>query len=262
MVQGPIKLAMIQMTVKGAAPDENRAHALAKMLEASRNGADIALLPEAMNLGWTDPSATTQAEPIPDGPTCKAFIDAAKELNIMVCAGIVEKTKNAVYNSAVLIDSTGELLLVHRKIHEIEPGLQYYKTGDTLAAVETSLGKIGVMICADAFIEHQVIGRTLAAMGAQIILSPCAWAVPADHNNQKDPYGGFWVYHYGAITKDNNVWIAGTSNVGPITGGPWKGQNCIGCSMLVAPGGEQKFQGDYGVNRDTIYYVDIPLNSE
>jgi len=44
------------------------------------------------------------------------------------------------------------------------------------------------MICADAFAKDHVLSRSLGYMGADIIISPCAWAVPADHDNLKTPY--------------------------------------------------------------------------
>lgn len=56
-------------------------------------------------------------------------------------------------------------------------------------------------------------------MGAQIILSPCAWAVPPDHDNVIEPYGQLWLDNYSPVARDFKMWIAGTSNVGVITGG-------------------------------------------
>ena len=45
--------------------------------------------------------------------------------------------------------------------------------------------------------------------------------------------------------------------MGWMTGGPWKGWKTIGCSMVMAPGGREVLQGPYGVDADTILYVDI-----
>jgi predicted amidohydrolase len=94
-------------------------------------------------------------------------------------------------------------------------------------------------------------------MGADVILSPSAWAVPADHNNQDDPYGGTWTNAYIPVSKDFRVWIASCSNVGWMTGGPWKGWKTIGCSMVIGPGGKEVLHAPYGVDADTILYVDI-----
>jgi predicted amidohydrolase len=142
---------------------------------------------------------------------------------------------------------------------ELEIAHHCYAPGDRLGVADTPLGRIGVMICADAFAPGQVISRTLGLMGAEIILSPCAWAVPPEHDNANEPYGQLWRDSYGPVARDFRMWIAGVSNVGPITSGPWAGRKCIGCSMLVGPDGGVALQGPYGESAETILYAEIEL---
>jgi predicted amidohydrolase len=113
------------------------------------------------------------------------------------------------------------------------------------------------MICADAFARGQVLARSLALMGTEVILSPCAWAVPADHDSARDPYGQLWRDNYGPVARDFRIWIAGTSNVGALTTGPWAGRKCIGCSLLVGPDGNEVLMGPYGENAEAILYADV-----
>jgi predicted amidohydrolase len=115
------------------------------------------------------------------------------------------------------------------------------------------------MICADAFARGQVVSRTLGLMGADIILSPSAWAVPAEHDNHAEPYGKLWLDNYGPVARDFRIWIAGCSNVGPLKAGPWQGRRCIGCSLVVGPNGEQVIMGPYGETAETILQVPIAL---
>jgi hypothetical protein len=96
-------------------------------------------------------------------------------------------------------------------------------------------------------------------MGADIILSPCAWAVPADHDNQKEPYGKLWLDNYCPVARDFRLWIVGVSNVGWLTDGPWKGRKCIGCSVIVGPDGQPVLTGPYGADTETMLYVYIKL---
>jgi len=250
-------LAMAQMRVVGGAPDTNLEHAGEMIAEAAAQGARIVLLPEAMDLGWTDPSALTLAETVPEGKTASLLCHLASKYEIYICSGLTEKAGEKVYNSAVLIDPRGEIIILHRKINELDIGHPYYALGQSLQVVHTDLGTIGIMICADASTGRWEISRTLAYMGADIILSPCAWAVPADHNNIENPYGRFWKEAYIPVAKDFRIWIAGCSNVGWMTGGPWKGSKTIGCSMVVGPGGTQVLHAPYGVDADTIMYVNI-----
>jgi predicted amidohydrolase len=255
--QQPFKLAVCQMKVVGGDLGSNLVRATEVIVEAVQNGAQFILLPEAMDLGWTDPSALTQAETVPDGFTYQHLADLARLLRVYICSGLIEKDEEKVYNSAVIIDPQGELILHHRKINELDIGHPYYALGDRLNVCHTEYGTIGLLICADANTDGFVLTKSLAYMGADVILSPSSWAVPADHDNQEEPYGGTWTDAYKPIAKDFRVWIASCSNVGWMTGGPWQGWKGIGCSMVIGPGGTDVLHAPYGEDADTILYVDI-----
>jgi len=259
MTENRFILAMAQMRVDGGQKRANLDSAVRCVSEAANADAEVVLLPETLSLGWTHPSARTEADAIPDGESCKALRDSAKDHRVFICAGLVERAGDRVFNSAVLIDPAGEVILHHRKINELEIAQDLYAPGDRLAVAHTPLGCIGVMICADAFVPGQVISRALGLMGADIILSPCAWAVPANHDNAREPYGQLWRDSYGPVARDFKLWIAGASNVGAIADGPWQGRKCIGCSLLVGPGGEPVLQGPYGEDAGTILYAEIEL---
>jgi predicted amidohydrolase len=253
------KLAMIQMRVVPGDKASNLRHASQLVAAAATQGAQVAVLPEAMPAGWTDSSSTALADEVPAGETCRFLARLAVMHRLFLCSGVVERDGDRVFNSAVLLGPDGELLLHHRKIHELEIGHGCYAPGDRLGVARTLLGCFGVMICADAFAPGQVISRTLGLMGADIILSPCAWAVLPEHDNTKEPYGQLWRDNYGPVAKNFGIWIAGVSNVGPITSGPWAGRKCIGCSMLVGPDGEVAQRGPYGESAETILYAEIEL---
>ncbi|HKS38862.1 MAG TPA: carbon-nitrogen hydrolase family protein [Verrucomicrobiae bacterium] len=253
------KLALIQMLVEGGRKEANLRRAVERINAAAGRGSQVIILPEAMTLGWTHSSALTDADETPDGESCAKLREAARRNGVYVCAGLIERAGKSVFNAAVLIDPRGEVILHHRKLNELEIGHAFYAQGDRLAVAHTPLGTIGVMVCADAFARDQVVSRTLGLMGAQIILSPCAWAVPADHDNRKEPYGQLWLDNYCPVARDFRMWIAGVSNVGWLTDGPWKGRKCIGCSLVVGPDGKQVLMGPYGHDAETILYVAVEL---
>jgi predicted amidohydrolase len=234
-----MKVALAQMRVEPGELEANLTRAEQRIREGAEQAADVVLLPECLDLGWTHPSARSKATPIPEGANCQRLVRAAIENRIFVCAGLVERGGDRLFNSAVYIDPKGELLLHHRKIHELDFARELYSTGDRLGVVETPFGTIGLMICADGFAPGQVISRSLALMGAEIILSPCAWAVPADYDNEATPYGQIWLDNYGAVCRDYGITIIGCSNVGPITAGPWDGRKCIGNSMVIGATGKR-----------------------
>jgi len=256
-----MKLALIQMRVEPGAVEANLARAEMWMRDAAASGAEVVLLPEALPFGWMDPSARLLAEEIPNGKHARRLVELATELQISVCAGLVERSGQTVFNAAVFVSPNGEVLLHHRKIHELGIAHDCYGLGDRLAVVDTDCGRIGLMICADGFAPGQVISRTLALMGAQIILSPCAWAVPPDYDHNATPYGKLWIENYGAVAREYGVWIAGCSNVGPIRSGPWAGHKCIGCSLVIGPDGKVKACGDYGEKAEEVMVVDVACDA-
>jgi predicted amidohydrolase len=251
------KLAMIQMHVEGGNKRRNLQHARELIAQAAKHGAQVVLLPEAMPLGWTHSSARKEADAVPSGETCTLLSELARAHQVYICSGVLERSGENIFNSAVLIGPDGALLLHHRKLNELDIAHGLYTRGDRLNVTKTPLGTFGLMICADAFVKGQVISRTLGVMGAQVILSPCAWAVDADHDNERDPYGQLWLDNYQPVAREFNLWIAGTSNVGWITDGPWKGRKCIGCSLLIDPQGRAVVRGPYGHEAETILYSEI-----
>lgn len=251
------RLALAQMRVDGGEKKTNLDRACERIAEAAAMGAQLVLLPEAMDLGWTHPSALTEAEPIPGGWPFERLRAAATDSGVYVCAGLTERAGDDVFNAAVLIGPSGDLLLLHRKLNELGIGHPYYAQGDRLQVCRTPLGTIGLMICADAFAQDLVLTRSLGYMGADIVISPCAWAVPADHDNEREPYGELWQRVYSSVAREFSLWIAGASNVGPISAGPWEGRRCIGCSTVVNPKGERVAFASYGVDADVILLADI-----
>ncbi|MEQ1862255.1 MAG: carbon-nitrogen hydrolase family protein [Chthoniobacteraceae bacterium] len=245
-MKSPLHLALAQMLVEPGEVEANLARAEARVREAAARGAQLVVLPEALDCGWAHPCARESAGAIPGGAACERLRDAARRAGVHVCAGIVERDGERLFNSAVLFSPDGEFLLLNRKIHELDIAHEIYARGDRLGVARTALGTIGVMICADAFAPGEVISRTLAQMDAAVIVSPCAWAVPADHDNAREPYGELWRDCYGRVAREFGVWIAGASNVGPITAGAWAGRRCIGCSLVVGPDGEPRATGPYG----------------
>lgn len=258
-------LALAQMLVSPGDVAGNLARAEERIATAAGQGADIVLLPEALDCGWAHPSARGVAGEIPGGGACSRLRAAATRHGVFVCAGLAEResrnTKHGTrfFNSAVLIDPHGKVILHHRKMNELDFARELYSVGDRLGVAETAWGRVGLMICADAFAPGQVISRSLALMGARLILSPCAWAVPADHDNLREPYGQLWLDNYGPVARDFGVWIAGCSNVGPITTGAWAGRNCIGNSLVCGPKEPVVVRASHGVAADELLLVRIEL---
>src|SRR4051794_18480387 len=112
-----IRIGMAQTLVEGGRPGPNLDRAVTAIRQAADRGCHVVVLPECLDLGWTDPSARELAQPIPD-PHFDRLASAAKDTGVYVAAGLVERAGPRLFNAAVLIGPTGDLLLHHRKINE------------------------------------------------------------------------------------------------------------------------------------------------
>ena len=255
------RVGMGQILVEGGRPEVDLRRATDAIRAAAEQGCRLVVLPECLDLGWTDPSARERAAPIP-GPHTEPLARAAREHRVYVAAGLVERAGARIYNCAVLIAPTSEILLHHRKINELDIGLDLYSVGDRMGVAETELGTLGLSICADNFCSSLAIAHVLARMGAQLILSPSAWAVIADHDNTNhdntgERYGKRWRDSYTELAKLYDVTVVGVSNVGPISGGPWAGRKCIGCSLAVGPGGDVLAELPYGERAEAVGVIEV-----
>ena len=232
-----IKIAMAQLLVEGREPERNLERAAKLVAEASKNNCQIVLLPETIDFAWTHPAALIESEPIP-GTYSDFFCQQAKNHNIFICVGLTEKTEKGInYNTALLIDNKGNIILKYRKINLLEVEHPYYEVGTTLNVVDTPFGKIGVNICADNYIEGLCIGHTLARMGAQIILSPSSWTVDYSITEEDDPYKDKWLKPLSILARLYNIVVVTTTSVGYIVGGPYEGKKQVGCSLAVGEKG-------------------------
>ena len=251
-----MRLGMGQIAVQWGDAEGNLARAVAMIGRAAAAGCQMVVLPECLDLGWTHPDARRQALPIP-GPRSQRLADAAREHSIWVVAGLTERDGDSVYNAAVLLNDQGTLLTRHRKINELDIAHHIYDRGDRVTAVRTPWGAAGVTICADNFPDTLCFAESLARMGVRLLLSPCAWAVDADHDNTRQPYGGLWLGAYGTLCRRFPLTIVGVSYVGPVEGGPWKGRRCIGNSIAMGPGGELLAMAPYGETAECLTTLDV-----
>ncbi len=254
------KLAMGQILVEGGKVDENLERAEKIVGEARRKDCQVIVLPECLDVGWTDPSARELAKPIP-GETSNRLCQAAECNEMIVVAGLSERVGSRIYNSAILVNENGKILVKHRKINELAIAHDLYNIGNVLSVAETRFGTIAVNICADNFRDSLAIGHVQARMGAHFIFSPSSWAVEADHDNTKEPYGKFWIESYRQLCRLYGITIVGVSNVGWITAGPWKGRKVIGCSLAIGPEGEILAQGPYGPDAEFLITVKLQARS-
>ncbi len=248
---------MAQLLVEGGEPERNLERAEQLIRQGKKDGCDLILLPETLDFAWTHPSALKEAEPIP-GRFSTFFSQLAVELNIWLCLGLTEKSGDNNYNTAVLIDPKGNIVLKYSKVNLLEVEFPYYEVGQKLEVVGTPFGKIGLNICADNYIDSIYNGHMLARMGAQIILSPSSWTVDHFVTEEMDPYKTKWIEPLSIIAKKYQIPVLSTTSVGYIVGGPYEGKKMVGCSLAVDETGILA-QGEFNEFAGDLKVVDITI---
>ncbi len=249
-----MKIALIQMNVvDDTATNIEHAHNLA--LEASKNGADLIVLPEIFTCIYDSANFPKKAFNR-ESEHYKAIQDIAKSTGKYLIAGsIPEKAEGSkVYNTSFVFNTKGEELAYHRKTHLFDidvKGGQYFKESDTLSAgnrptlFETPFAKIGLIICYD--IRFPEFSRMLVEEGAELIV------VPAAFNMTTGP--AHWELSFRARALDNQVYYAGCA--------PARNENSsyvsYANSIVTSPWGEVIAKAG---TKEEILYADIDLEYE
>ena len=166
-----VRLAAVHFRPQGGGSPMGNCRLFAPLIaEAGRQKADLVVLPEVLTCAYTSLDETECAEPIP-GPSTAYFGELAKQHNLYLVAGLVERERHLLYNVAVLIAPDGSVAGKYRKVSlprsEVERGIT---PGNDYPVFQTRFGKVGMMVCYDGFFPE--VARELTNRGAEVIAWP------------------------------------------------------------------------------------------
>jgi predicted amidohydrolase len=154
-------------------------HKIEQFMEEAveEKNAELIVFPECALTGYIFSSVKEVrkvAESIP-GPSTEKLESICKRLNCWLVVGLIEKSLQGYYNTAVLITPKG-IEYKYRKTHLPYQGLdRFINKGDNLIQpVNTDIGKLGLAICYDIFFPETA--RILALIGAELLIVPTNWA--------------------------------------------------------------------------------------
>ncbi len=160
---------------------DNRDRQVKLLEQAARNGAQILCTQELFASKYfcqvEDHRFFDLAETIP-GPSTERFAKIARKYKTVIVASLFERRAAGLYhNTAAIIDATGELLGIYRKMHIPDDPLYfekfYFTPGDTgFGSWQTAHGRIGTLICWDQWFPEAA--RLTAMAGAEILFYPTA----------------------------------------------------------------------------------------
>ncbi len=255
----PIKIATAQF--ENHSNDKTRNLHIIRTLseQAKLQGAQVIAFHECSITGYSFARRLNRqqlaaiAESIPEGESVQALITIAKDLDIVILAGLFEITnEGTLYKAHVCVDKSG-LVAKYRKLHpfinpHITPGNEYI-------VFELMGWKCGILICYDNNIIENVRATTL--LGADIIFMPhvtmctpsarpgAGFADPAlwvsreaDPTSLRAEFDGLkgrsWLMKWlPARAYDNGIYVVFSNPIGMDDD-----QLKNGCSMIIDPYGD------------------------
>ena len=203
--------------------------------DARAAGAALLVLPDAAIGGYLadlrhpDPAAFPPALK-PDDPIFERIRGLARDM--VVCVGFCEADGDDRYNSAVCLTGDG-VLGRHRKVHLPAAEGVAYRAGETFAAFDSPVGRLGMLIDYDKTFPESA--RTLALDGAQIVACLSAW--PASITNaapklSQDRQSRLFDLYDCARAAENQIVVVSSNQTGAAGGMRFLGQ-----AKVVGPAG-------------------------
>jgi len=250
----PIRVAAVQIAPDLETAGGTVSKVLAAIGEAAEKGARLVIFPETF-IPWYPyfsfvlPPVLTGAEHIRlyenavvvPGPVTEAVAAAARRNNIVVVLGVNERDHGSLYNTQLVFDADGRLVLKRRKITPTFHERMIWGQGDGsgLRAVDSRIGRIGQLAC---FEHYNPLARyAMMADGEQIHSAMFPGSMFGDGFAERMEIavrqhaleaGCFVVCATAWLDPDQQALIAadtGITDIGPISGG------CF--TAVIAPDG-------------------------
>jgi len=203
--------------------------------EAAANRAQLVLFPEAAITGLVnndDPEHDLSLGETTRGAAIRKLCQLSSRELIWIGIGFLERSRHALYDSAILINPRGSIVLKYRRVspgwHGKEANPNFYRQGGDVPVAKTSFGRIGFLICGDLFDDRIVAG--LRAKRPDLVLFPFArnfedgrWDVERWEREEK------WVYAERARAVGS--YVAMVNYLSELDG-------AFGGAMIVSPKGD------------------------
>ena len=242
-----LTVGLVQLSISGDV-ERNRERLQENIISCVQRGAKLVVLQELHDTPYfcqtENPDNFDLAEEIP-GKSTKFYAEIARKNKIVLVTSLFEKRAAGLYhNTAVVFEVDGSIAGKYRKMHIPDDPAYYEKfyftPGDIgFQPIETSVGKLGVLICWDQW--YPEAARLMALAGAEILIYPTAigWE-STDTDAEKDRQIKAWIIAQRAHAIANGIHIISVNRVGyeADPSGVTNGIQFWGNSFVAGPQGE------------------------
>ena len=244
---------------------DNRSRLAVKIADLAKAGAELIVLQELHNGLYfcqvEDVNNFDLAETIP-GPSTAFFGELAKEYGVVIVTSLFERRAPGLYhNTAVVLEKDGDIAGIYRKMHiPDDPGYYekfYFTPGDLgFKPVETSLGKLGVLVCWDQW--YPEAARLMALQGAELLIYPTAIGYdPHDTKEEQERQRMAWQTVQRGHAVANGLPVITVNRVGEEDGVPF-----WGTSFVAGPQGELIYEASTTEEECVIVEVDMQRSEQ
>lgn len=262
-----LKVAVIQQTCSSDT-QKNFATSIDAIKQAAASGAKLILLQELHRSLYfcqtEDYTSFDLAESIP-GPTSNELQKLSAELDVVIVGSVFEKRTTGLYHNTAVVLDKGQYAGTYRKMHiPDDPGYYekfYFAPGDLgFKPIETSVGKLGVLVCWDQW--YPEAARLMSLAGADMLLYPTAigWGSQENDTEEKNRQRDAWtiVQRAHAVANGVPVLVANRTGFEHATPGSKQGIEFWGSSFIAGQQGEILAQAN--INQADILLADITIS--
>ncbi|HOK36168.1 MAG TPA: carbon-nitrogen hydrolase [Paludibacteraceae bacterium] len=266
-----MKVALIQQS-NGKDTSANLDKLQENIRKCAAEGAELVVLQELHNSLYfcqtENPDYFGLAETIP-GPSTDYFGKLARELGVVLVLSLFEKRAAGLYhNTAAVLEKDGTIAGIYRKMHIPDDPAYYEKfyftPGDLgFVPIQTSLGKLGVMVCWDQWFPEAA--RLMALAGAELLIYPTAigWET-TDSEEEKQRQLEAWITIQRSHAIANGLPVVSCNRVGreDDPSGQTAGIQFWGNSFVAGPQGEILAQASNQKEENLLINIDLARSEQ